>query len=178
MLRVKAPEWRIAPDHIGIMGFSAGGHLAMTASTLFDSGKADAADTVDRAGSRPDFAILGDPLISMTAPWTHQGSRRSLLGDNADPELAPSLSGENMVSPRTPLTFIFQTDADTTMPAENGVYYYLALRKAGVKAEMHVFQIGPHGVMDDPALAVCNPQHPRDVHPVKRSMKPRNRAET
>jgi acetyl esterase/lipase len=156
MLRAKAAEWQIAPDRIGIMGFSAGGHLAMTASTLFDLGKADATDPVDRVGSRPDFTILGYPVISMTAPWTHQGSKRSLLGDNANPELARSLSGENMVSPRTPPTFIFQTDADNTVPAENSIYYYLALRKAGVKAEMHVFQNGPHGVglaMDDPALA-------------------------
>lgn len=157
MLRAKAAAWRIAPDRIGIMGFSAGGHLAMTASTQFDSGKADAADPLDRVSSRPDFSILGYPVISMTEPWTHQGSKRNLLGDNPAPELVKSLSGENAVTPQTPPTFIFQTNADTTVPAENSVYYYLALRKAGVKAEMHIFQNGPHGVglaMDDPALSV------------------------
>jgi acetyl esterase/lipase len=156
MLRAKAAEWRLAPDHIGIMGFSAGGHLAMSASTHFDAGKADAADPIDRLSSRPDFSILGYPVISLSEAWTHQGSRRNLLGDNPDPALVKSLSGENAVTPQTPPTFIFQTNADTTVPAENSIYYYLALRKAGVVSEMHVFQRGPHGVglgMDDFALA-------------------------
>jgi len=156
MVRAKAAEWHIAPDRIGIMGFSAGGHLASSVSTHFDAGQPAAADPIDRAGSRPDFAVLGYPVISMTAPWTHQGSKKSLLGENPDPELAKSLSGENAVTAQTPPTFIFQTNADTTVPAENSVYYYLALRKAGVKAEMHIFQNGPHGVglgMDDPALS-------------------------
>ena len=155
-VRAKAAEWRIAPDRIGIMGFSAGGHLAATASTHFDAGKADADDPIDRAGSRPDFSILGYPVISMTESWTHQGSRKNLLGDNPDPALAKSLSGENAVTAQTPPTFIFQTNADTTVPAENSLVYFLALRKAGVKAEMHIFQNGPHGVglaMDDPALS-------------------------
>jgi len=155
-VRAKAAEWKIASDRIGIMGFSAGGHLASSASTHFDAGNASASDPIDRAGSRPDFSILGYPVISMTQPWTHQGSKKNLLGDNPDPELAKSLSGENAVTAQTPPTFIFQTNADTTVPAENSVYYYLALRKAGVKAEMHIFQNGPHGVglgMDDPALA-------------------------
>jgi len=97
-----------------IMGFSAGGHLAMSASTHFDSGVASAADVIDRAGSRPDFTVLGYPVISMTEPWTHQGSKNSLLGNNADPELAKSLSGELAVTKETPPTFIFQTNADTT----------------------------------------------------------------
>ena len=156
MVRAKAAEWRIAPDRIGIMGFSAGGHLASSVSTHFDAGQASAADPIDRAGSRPDFSVLGYPVISLTATWTHQGSKKNLLGDNPDPELAKSLSGENAVTAQTPPTFIFQTNADTTVPAENSVYYYLALRKAGVKAEMHIFQNGPHGVglgMDDPALS-------------------------
>ena len=155
-VRARAAEWKIAPDRIGIMGFSAGGHLASSASTHFDAGNASAPDPIDRAGSRPDFSILGYPVISMTEPWTHQGSKKNLLGDNPDPELAKSLSGENAVTAQTPPTFIFQTNADTTVPAENSVYYYLALRKAGIKAEMHIFQNGPHGVglgMDDPALS-------------------------
>jgi acetyl esterase/lipase len=156
MVRAKAAEWRIAPDRIGIMGFSAGGHLAVSVSTHFDAGQASAADPIDRANSRPDFSVLGYPVVSLTAAWTHQGSKKNLLGDNPDPELAKSLSGENAVTAQTPPTFIFQTNADTTVPAENSVYYYLALRKAGVKAEMHIFQNGPHGVglgMDDPALS-------------------------
>jgi len=156
LLRLHADEWHLAPDRIGIIGFSAGGHLAASLSTHFDSGNADAADMVDRAGSRPDFAILAYPVISMTEPWTHAGSRKNLLGDQPDPEVAKNLSLETAVTPRTPPTFIFQTNADTTVPAENAVYYFLALRKAGVPAELHLFENGRHGVglaMDDPALS-------------------------
>jgi acetyl esterase/lipase len=155
MVRSHATEWHIAQDHIGVMGFSAGGHLAATASTHFNSGQPGAADIVDRVSSRPDFSILGYPVISMTEPWTHQGSKTSLLGENPSSELARSLSADLAVTAQTPPTFIFQTNADTTVPAENSVYYYLALRKAGVSAEMHIFENGPHGVglaMDDPAL--------------------------
>jgi len=155
-VRAHAAEWRLDPSRIGIMGFSAGGHLAMTASTHFDEGKANDADVVERANSRPDFTVLGYPVISMTEPWTHQGSKNNLLGSNPDPELVKSLSGKLSVTKQTPPTFIFQTNADTTVPAENSVYYYLALRKAGVPAEMHIFEKGPHGVglaNDDPALS-------------------------
>jgi acetyl esterase/lipase len=156
MVRSHATEWHIAPDHIGVMGFSAGGHLAATASTHFDSGQSTAADPVDRVSSRPDFSILGYPVISLTEAWTHQGSKTNLLGDNPPPDLVRSLSADLAVTARTPPTFIFQTNADTTVPAENSVYYYLALRKAGVPAEMHIFENGPHGVglaTDDPALS-------------------------
>jgi acetyl esterase/lipase len=154
-LRANASKWGIAPDRIGIMGFSAGGHLASSASTHFDSGKPGATDPIDHAGSRPDFAILGYPVISLVAPWTHQGSKKNLLGDNPDPELAKSLSGELAVTAQTPPTFIFHTNGDTGVPAENSIQYFLALRKAGVVAEMHIFQRGPHGVglgADDFAL--------------------------
>jgi len=155
-LKSRAREWQIDPSRIGIMGFSAGGHLAMSASTHFDEGNARAADAIDRASSRPDFVILGYPVISLTEPWTHQGSRTNLLGDTPDPALAKSLSGENAVTRATPPTFIFQTNADTAVPAENSVYYYLALRKSAVPAEMHIFERGPHGVglaNDDQALS-------------------------
>jgi acetyl esterase/lipase len=146
MVRSHATDWRIDPARIGIMGFSAGGHLAMTASTLFDAGNTAAADVVDRVASRPDFAILGYPVISMTAAWTHQGSKRNLLGDKPDDELAKKLSGELAVTKETPPTFIFQTNEDKAVPAENSVHYYLALRQAGVPAEMHAFERGAHGV--------------------------------
>ena len=155
-VRSHAGEWHIAPNRIGIMGFSARGHLAATASTRFDSGKPDASDDVDRASSRPDFSILCYPVISLTEAWTHKGSKLNLLGENPSPELAKTLSMENAVTARTPPTFIFLTNADTSVPAENSVYYYLALRKAGVSAEMHIFEDGPHGVglaMYDPALS-------------------------
>ncbi len=155
MVRARASEWHIAPDHIGIMGFSTGGHLAATASTHFDSGNANAPDPIDRASSRPDFAILCYPVISMIEKWTHQGSKTNLLGENPSKELARSMSMETQVTAQTPPTFIYQTGADTTVPAENSVVYYLALREAGVSAEMHIFRNGPHGTglgMTDPAL--------------------------
>jgi acetyl esterase/lipase len=145
-LRAHAAEWRLDAARIGIMGFSAGGHLAMTASTWFDAGDAQAADAVDRVSSRPDFAVLGYPVISMTADYMHRGSQRNLLGETPDPDLARRLSGENAVTRQTPPTFIFQTNEDTTVPAENSIQYFLALRRAGVPAEMHVFEKGAHGV--------------------------------
>ena len=156
LVRSNSAAWHLDSTRIGIVGFSAGGHLAMTVSTHADSGKANAADPIDRASSRADFAILGYPVISMTEPWTHAGSRTALLGANPDPRLAAELSGERAVTRSTPPTFLFQTNEDKTVPAENAVYYYLALRKAGVPAELHVFERGPHGVglaNDDPALS-------------------------
>jgi acetyl esterase/lipase len=155
-LRSHAMDWSLDPDRIGIFGFSAGGHLAMTTSTWFDSGNADSEDIVERSGSRPDIAVLGYPVISMTEPWTHAGSRTNLLGPTPDPSLEEQLSGERAVRPDTPPTFIFQTNEDTVVPAENSLYYFLALREAGIPAEMHVFEKGPHGVglaNDDPSLA-------------------------
>jgi acetyl esterase/lipase len=156
MLRSHAGDWQLDPARIGIIGFSAGGHLAMTVSTRGDNGSPSAPDPIDRAGSRVNFAVLGYPVISMTESYMHRGSRDNLLGANPDPELVRSLSGENSVTKDTPPTFIFQTNEDKTVPAENSVYYFLALRKAGVPAEMHVFEKGPHGVglaNDDPALS-------------------------
>lgn len=155
IVRSHAGDWHIDAARIGVMGFSAGGHLAATVSTHFDSGQTAAVDPVDRAGSRPDFAVLAYPVVSMTEPWTHQGSKTNLLGENPPAELARSLSADLAVTSQTPPTFLFQTNADTTVPAENAVSYYLALRKAGVPAEMHIFQNGPHGLglaLDDPAL--------------------------
>jgi len=155
-VRARAAEWRLDPARIGIMGFSAGGHLAMSASTWMESVQVSANDEIDRVSSRPDFAVLGYPVISMTAAWTHKGSLRNLLGDTPDPELAKRLSGELAVTKTTPPTFIFQTNEDASVPAENAVQYYLALRQAGVPAEMHVFEKGVHGVglaNNDPALA-------------------------
>jgi acetyl esterase/lipase len=155
-VRARASEWHIAPDRIGMMGFSAGGHLASSASTHIDEGRADAADPIDRVSSRPDFAILGYPVISFVESWTHQGSKTNLLGDKPDPALARSLSSETQVTASTPPAFIYHTNADTVVPVENAVAYFLALRKAGVPAEMHVFKDGPHGTglgMLDPSLA-------------------------
>jgi acetyl esterase/lipase len=155
-LRSRASEWHLAADRIGVMGFSAGGHLASTASTQFDRGNAASADAIDRASSRPDFAILGYPVITLSEPWTHKGSRTMLLGEKADDALARRLSTESLVTADTPPTFLFHTNADTSVPVENSVYYFLALRKARVPAEMHIFKDGAHGAgmpMNDTALS-------------------------
>lgn len=154
-VRARAAEFNVMPDRIGMMGFSAGGHLTSTAGTHFDSGKADAADPIDRAGSRPDFLILGYPVISFDAAVTHAGSLRNLLGEKPDPKLVEDLSNDLRVTAQTPPTFIFHTTNDAAVPVENSVRFYLALRKAKVPAEMHIFESGPHGVgmaLNDPAL--------------------------
>ncbi len=155
-IRSRAAEWHIAPDRIGVLGFSAGGHLASHSSTQFDGGKAEAADAIDRVSSRPNFAILGYPVISLSEAWTHQGSRTMLLGEKADNDLARRLSTDTLVTAQTPPTFLFHTNADTAVPVENSVHYFLALRKAGVPAEMHIFKDGAHGAgmpMNDTALS-------------------------
>ncbi|HEY6291721.1 MAG TPA: alpha/beta hydrolase [Terriglobia bacterium] len=155
LVRTRAKEFDILPDRVGVMGFSAGGHLASTAGTHFDRGNPAAADPVDRASSRPDFLILAYAVISFTAPYTHQGSAKALLGDHPDPMLLEDLSNELHVTPQTPPTFLFSTSADTAVPSENSAAFYLALHKAGVPAELHIFEKGPHGVgldLSDPAL--------------------------
>ena len=156
LVRARSAAWTIDAARIGVMGFSAGGHLAMTASTMSDSGNSSAPDPIDRVSSRPDFAVLGYPVISMTEPWTHLGSKTALLGNTPDAALAAQLSGERAVTKDTPPTFLFHTNADTTVPPENSVQYYLALRRASIPAEMHIFEKGAHGVglaNDDEALS-------------------------
>ena len=145
-VRSGAGEFGVSPDRIGVMGFSAGGHLASTAATHFDSGDPNASEPINRASARPDFAILGYPVITFTENFMHQGSRDSLLGPDPDPKLVESLSNEKQVTPRTPPTFLFHTNEDRGVPPENSVCFYLALRKAGVPAEMHIYEHGPHGV--------------------------------
>lgn len=145
-VRTRAKEWKVDPGRVGVIGFSAGGHLASTAATHFDKGDPDAKDVVDRASSRPDFAILGYPVISFTTEYTHKGSRRNLLGDAPDPKVVKSLSNESQVTKETPPTFLMHTTEDKAVPAENSVLFYLALREAGVPAELHIFEKGRHGV--------------------------------
>ena len=146
LVRSRAREFEISPDRIGMMGFSAGGHLASTTATHFDSGNPAAADIIDRASSRPDFVILGYPVITLEAPYVHAGSARNLLGDHPDPKLVEELSNELHVTTQTPPTFLFATSDDDVVPVENSVNFYVALHKAGVPAELHVFEKGPHGV--------------------------------
>jgi acetyl esterase/lipase len=155
-VRSRAAEFNIVPDRIGMMGFSAGGHLTSTAGTHFDSGKADSTDLIERVSSRPDFLILGYPVISFDPAITHAGSLRNLLGENPDPKLVENLSNDLQVTGQTPPTFLFHTTNDAAVPVENSLRFYLALRKAKVPVEMHVFENGPHGVgmaLNDPSLS-------------------------
>lgn len=145
-VRHRADEFGVSKDQIGIMGFSAGGHLASTASTHFAPAAPGVRDAVSREQTRPDFAILGYPVISFTTEYAHQGSRRHLLGEEPDPELVRALSSELQVTKETPPTFLFHTNEDAAVPPENSVLYYLALRKAGVPAEMHIYEPGRHGL--------------------------------
>jgi acetyl esterase/lipase len=144
-VRSRAQEWGVDPDRIGILGFSAGGHLASSAITHFNESFYEAKDKIDRVSCRPDFAVLVYPVISLTESFTHVGSRRNLLGANPDPALVEKMSSEKQVTPQTPPTFLIATWEDTGVPAENSIYFYLALRKAKVPAEMHIFLKGPHG---------------------------------
>jgi acetyl esterase/lipase len=156
LVRARAQEFGLASDRIGMMGFSAGGHLTATAGTHFDAGKADASDPIDRVSCRPDFLILAYPVISFDPTIAHGGSVRNLLGENPDPKLIEELSNDLRVTPQTPPTFLFHTNADTGVVAENSVRFYLALRRNKVPAELHIFENGPHGVglaLGDPALS-------------------------
>jgi acetyl esterase/lipase len=156
LVRSRAGEFRIAPDRIGVWGFSAGGHLASTLATHFDAGNPTAADPIERVSCRPDFAILAYPVISFASEYAHKGSRRNLLGDNPDPALVENLSNEKQVTAQTPPTFLFHTNEDQGVPAENSVLFYLALRRAGVPAELHIYERGRHGVglaPNDPVLS-------------------------
>jgi acetyl esterase/lipase len=145
-VRSRAREWSVDPSRIGILGFSAGGHLASTAATHFNESFCEPRDAIDRASCRPDFAVLVYPVISFTEPFTHTGSRRNLLGADADQSLIEKFSNERQVTPQTPPTFLFHTCEDKGVPPENSIAFYLALRKANVPAEMHIFLKGPHGI--------------------------------
>ncbi len=154
LVRAHAAEYGVAPDHIGMWGFSAGGHLAATAGTNFDAGNASAADAVERVSSRPDFLVLAYPVITMEAPYVHAGSKRYLLGEVPTQAELDAMSAELHVTAQTPPTFMYVTTDDQSVPVMNSVMFYSALVKAGVSVEMHVFQHGAHGS----GLGMGNPQ--------------------
>jgi len=152
-VRANAAKYGIASDHIGMWGFSAGGHLAATAGTHFDAGNASATDPIEQQSSRPDFLILSYPAITMLDPYVHKGSKQYLLGETPTDAAIQDMSDELHVTAQTPPTFLFSTTDDKTVPIMNSVMFYSALVKAGVPVEMHLFQHGAHGA----GLAAANP---------------------
>lgn len=145
-VRAHADTYGIDPERIGIMGFSAGGHLASSVLVHFDGGNADADDPIERVSSRPDFGILVYPVITFTEDaYIHRGSMRNLLGENPPAELVQKMSTEKQVKEDTPPVFLMHTSGDTGVPPENSVLFYLALREKGIPAELHIYEKGRHG---------------------------------
>lgn len=144
-VRHRAAEWNIDPKRVGVWGFSAGGHLASTVSTVFDDGKSDAKDPIERQGSRPDFAVLFYPVVSMEKNVTHSGSRKNLIGDNASNELIERYSNEARVRNNTPPTFMLHCGDDRAVPVENSLRYYRNLVRHGVGSQLLLFETGGHG---------------------------------
>lgn len=146
LVRASAAAWRVHPGRVGVLGFSAGGHLASSVSVHHDTGDAGAADPVERQSCRPDFAVLCYPVIAFGRDFSHKGSQRNLLGPEPAPELVAEMSTERQVTADTPPTFLWHTTADRGVSARNSVVYYLALLEDGVPCELHVFEEGRHGI--------------------------------
>ncbi len=159
MVRSRAAEWVIDPNRVGIMGSSAGGHLASTLLTHFDAGKPDARDPVERQSSRPSLGVLCYPVISMQSDLTHAGSRRNLLGENPAADLVENLSNERQVTPQTPPTFLWHTGEDKVVKPENSLLFAAALQKNGVPYDLHIYRQGGHGIglTDVPPFTAVHP---------------------
>ncbi|WP_233148658.1 alpha/beta hydrolase [Rhodopirellula sp. MGV] len=156
-LRANAAEWNIDPERIGVIGFSAGGHLCATVSTRYAGQPDDSSDRVGSVSSRPDYSILCYPVIAFGKPHTHRGSQQNLLGADASAELISDTSGEVHVSDQTPPSFLFHTAADKVVPAQNSLDYYSALLRHEIPSELHVFPEGRHGLglaKDQPGASV------------------------
>lgn len=142
VIRLNAAVWNIDPNKIGVMGFSAGGHLASTLSTHYDD---RVYETSSKISARPDFSLLIYPVISMENDITHKGSQISLLGENASQQDIDSFSNEKKVTAQTPPAFLIHATDDNVVLPENSINYYLALKKNGVTAELHLYEKGGHG---------------------------------
>lgn len=155
LVRDRAESWGVDGRRVGILGFSAGGHLACMAAVHGDPGNPGAGDPVDRQPSRPDFAVLIYPVVSMSEPWGHTGSRDNLTGGKSDEELLVFLSGEKQVTPNTPPMFLVHSYTDSVVPWRNSAELFLALKRNGIPAEMHLFDRGEHGYgmgLNDPVI--------------------------
>jgi acetyl esterase/lipase len=145
-VRTNAAKLGIAPDHIGMWGFSAGGHLAATAGTLFDQIPTPDADEIDKASPKPDFLVLAYPVITTDPSFAYKPLVKFLIGDTPDPKLIDLLSPEKHVTAQTPPSFLMATTDDQTVPVMNSVAFYSALVANKVPAELHLYAHGPHGV--------------------------------
>lgn len=145
-VRAHAAQFHVRPERIGVMGSSAGGHLAASAGTLFDSPLGRTGAPLDAVSARPDFLVLLYPVITMEAPYAHKGSRTALIGASPSPELVQLMSLEKQVTPDTPPTLLIHTQEDQTVPVENSILFYQALTRAHVPAEMYLFEHGAHGM--------------------------------
>ena len=152
-VRSRAADWNIDASRIGILGFSAGGHLASTLGTHFDAGKADAKDAIERVSSRPDLMVLVYPVITMLEK-THGGSKLNLLGEDPSADLVKLYSNELQVTAATPPTFLVHSAADPAVPVENSLMFADALKKNKVPFEMHIYEQGPHGFGLAPTMPV------------------------
>lgn len=141
-VRARAEEWKIDQQRVGMIGFSAGGHLAATLGTRFDEGNPKAEDPIERMSSRPDLMVFIYPGISLTADFVPQPAGKVLLGDNPKPELLEWLSNEKHVIARTPPAFLVHTSEDR---CEHSLVFALAMRKAKVPVELHLYERGKHG---------------------------------
>lgn len=160
LVRSRAAEWGINPTQIGVLGGSAGGHLAASAGTLWDAPEGRTRSSLDGVSARPDFVGLLFPVITMEPPFTHRVSRQNLIGPSPDDALVRHLSLNLQVRRDTPPTFIVHTQEDQSVPLENSLLYYRALRDAGVPVEMHLYEKGPHGFGLRPGLGPTS-QWPR-----------------
>jgi len=145
LVRKNAEAWNIDPTKVGVMGFSAGGHLASTLSTQYNHEVNRPKDEIDAIAARPDFSILVYPVISFRDAAVHSGSRKNLVGEHASQELMDRFSGELNVNAQTPPTFLVHAQDDKGVPIENSLLYYQALHKHGVKASLHIYPTGGHG---------------------------------
>ena len=145
-IRLHAEDYGIDPGRLGILGFSAGGHLASTASGIFDRGNPEAEDALDRQSCRPDFTILCYPVVSMMEGVTHEGSKFNLLGEQPAEELVRQLSGELQVTSDSPPAFLWHTADDDAVPVENSLLLAAALRRHEIPFDLHVYAHGSHGL--------------------------------